>query len=360
MEEERVRYPSGRTGERNVHRVGLTRHCITSGTIQLPFALKDAFPEGEFVAHDVHRDQAITLDFEPPRRLHGLRDLFEAHELHVNDLLEIRVEADTVRLAAVQLARYDARSRDDQAAAVRPSRTADPHRAARPRHPEARAEPDASHLGDDVVDRFGSVTVRRLGAGTARPPAAETLSDDAPRAERPEEPSALQAPNDDRSVQESAPVELYEPAAAPERDAGPLPPASSPSRPSGAPEVAQASHRTAPQAAPAEAGEARVTPHDLAEPEADDAQAEDGDKRLREESLSRAGDLRSRIVRWLLDPSTPVIVQYQHVMHAFDLPREVVHDVMAGIIEEPPPTLRLAELREGMFRVSKVTVEQEA
>ncbi len=83
-------------------------------------------------------------------------------------------------------------------------------------------------------------------------------------------------------------------------------------------------------------------------------------QRAREEELSRAGDLRSRIVRWLLAPTTPVIVPIERVQHAFDLPVDVAREVVDGVLEEPPPSLRLTRLRADLLRVSRVTVEQDA
>jgi hypothetical protein len=108
-----------------------------------------------------------------------------------------------------------------------------------------------------------------------------------------------------------------------------------------------------------------VREQDLAEVDARGRVRSDGRpkarrQRHREEALSRAGDLRSRIVRWLHDPETPVIVPYERVQDEFDLDAQVTRDVLAGILEAPPPSLRLTLLREGMLRIARVTVEQEA
>jgi hypothetical protein len=63
---------------------------------------------------------------------------------------------------------------------------------------------------------------------------------------------------------------------------------------------------------------------------------------------------------WLLEPDTPVIVPYERVQERFDLGADRTREVLGMILETPPPTLRLTLLREGMLRVSRVTVEQEA
>ncbi|MDZ7706401.1 MAG: hypothetical protein U5J97_00650 [Trueperaceae bacterium] len=59
-------------------------------------------------------------------------------------------------------------------------------------------------------------------------------------------------------------------------------------------------------------------------------------------------------------PTTPVIVPIERVQHAFDLPVDVARDVVDGVLEEPPPSLRLTRLREDLLRVSRVTVEHDA
>jgi hypothetical protein len=83
-------------------------------------------------------------------------------------------------------------------------------------------------------------------------------------------------------------------------------------------------------------------------------------QRAREEALSRAGDLRSRIVRWMLAPDTPVIVSIEAVQAAFELPADVARDIVEGILESPPPSLRLTRVRADLLRVSRITVEQDA
>jgi hypothetical protein len=92
-------------------------------------------------------------------------------------------------------------------------------------------------------------------------------------------------------------------------------------------------------------------------PAADDATNERSDAGSAPASLA---ELRRRVVMWLLEPDTPVIVPYERVQERFDLAADRTREVLGMILESPPPTLRLTLLREGMLRVSRVTVEQEA
>jgi len=39
---------------------------------------------------------------------------------------------------------------------------------------------------------------------------------------------------------------------------------------------------------------------------------------------------------------------------------DVAREVVEGVLEAPPPSLRLTRLREDLLRVSRVTVEQDA
>lgn len=549
MDEGNVRPYAGQQGDGTVHRVGLTRHCIASGLVQLPFALRDTFPEGELLALDVERDEAVVLEVVPPRGLAGLAEFFEAHDLQVNDSLEIRVrghDVGEVRLAAVRSARRPRRSED------RPIREDVASPDARPVPPPL---PDTSvqdaldrdgwssvrvpAQGPDVVETIGSVTVRRLGAGRFAAPATTTLvqpADDleaeapserdarlgvhgrteddasasasagadatfetrarlepgarlgahdppiadpfeasstesaAPTGDEPRRRDAAVPPEPSASSRPSRPSEPSEPSEPPEpsassepsdgwaeastpspedaeidallvvddarspsssqgstaagppaeapsvdgaarqpslfdpRNAG-RPPFAAPTRPRAAPDRApsrpaerrpaerrrvesrrgesrpaasrptaspsadsrpapspRTDHRSAssppsvsPPAARARPAAVQLDVNDLADPEVDAAVRQ----RAREEELSRAGDLRSRIVRWLLAPSTPVIVPIERVQHAFDLPVDVAREVVEGVLEEPPPSLRLTRLREDLLRVSRVTVEQE-
>ncbi|MDZ7706400.1 MAG: hypothetical protein U5J97_00645 [Trueperaceae bacterium] len=212
MDEGNVRPHAGQQGDGTVHRVGLTRHCIASGVVQLPFALRDTLPEGELLALDVERDEAVVLEVVPPRALSGLADFFEAHDLQVNDRLEIRIrgrDLGEVRLVAVRSARRPTRSEDrrlgaDDRAAEPSSEPSSPSAdspsgsAVRDDVPSSVSRPGPSPLpdtsvqdaldhgdwssarassdGPDVVETIGSVTVRRLGAGRFAAPAPTTLA----------------------------------------------------------------------------------------------------------------------------------------------------------------------------------------
>lgn len=480
MDERRVRSTTGRMGDGTIHRVGLTRHCLASGSIQLPFALRDALPGGELLAHDVERDENVTLASIPPRRLSGLREFFAVHELQVNDLLEIRASGAELRLACIRSART---VREPEAAAA-VGETAPSAPSARPSVPPPPRGDDPRHgaATDDhaVVDRIGSVTVRRLGARTFLPPPETSLRRGAapadPRIATDAGASGGPAGDDAADVRAGdAGVAAARTTGATAGEPSPALPVvggevserapSAPARPPGArqerlfadaveaeledadateratvrevardpaPAIAYAEvhetdlrdepvsrpvragreasrlpwlrRATAPedresdgargdrQAAPAAvklaakaAGEpgprtvakaganpATRTPSSAPRPERSPSRAEPRERtatgeetrgregrRAREEALSRAGDLRSRIIRWLLDPATPVIVQYEVVQERFDLQADVARDVLAGILESPPPSLRLTVLREGMIRVSRVTVVHE-
>lgn len=495
MDENNVRYPAGPTGEGTMHRVGLTRHCLASGLVQLPYALKDALPEGALLAHDLEQDDSIEVFFVAPRRLEGLHAFFRDHELHVNDEIELRVVAGdppqlklTPKPRARKAPASSAAARTDEATAPReqetatrsPSvwhsvrdtaapaarRSAQIERPTTPsqdveveatldRLPQAEKSPQAeqppsSTPDPDVVERFGSVTVRRLGAGTMPRAAASDLTqapvqpssdearpatthhdrqharadgiasydDDEPPelvlgvdpdealaadpvmttddvseplpselpsfdlpALDPDEPLALDAhvdlaatPQSDElqademqademhaaemhaaeaEVRQASLFDRIDPAARDDLSPATPKPAAAPAK---TPE-----NRTTPEATTAP--EAALTPEPTATPEAIEAPKRHdvaSAQRAREEALSRAGDLHSRIVRWLLAPETPVIVSVDQVQEAFDLPNDVARDIVEGILESPPPSLRLTRLRTDLLRVSRITVEQNA
>lgn len=79
------------------------------------------------------------------------------------------------------------------------------------------------------------------------------------------------------------------------------------------------------------------------------------DRRRRGRALSAAGDLRSRMVKWFTDPSTPVIVPIERVARAFDLDLVVTVEVVDGIVEAPPPGLVLTKIRHDVLRVSRAS-----
>jgi hypothetical protein len=468
MDERHARFSAGSEGDRSTHRVGLTRHCLASGLVQLPFALRNALPEGALLAHDVERDAEIDLTFLPPRQLTGLADFFAAHELRVNDEIEVRLaagEPPELRLLPVRRPRAaDREATRPEATGNAPAEEAQPTRTASvwrswredgPSEPNVAATANdldgSASLGTDpeVVDRFGSVTVRRLGtgrfgqaptsvlAGSTRTTDADTAetSGSAPDATTagagtapevvPSAPVGAREPLEERPERllgidpdRRDAVELWDDVArgddggdfdealllgdpeltadATEPTVGPIqPPAGqSPSdattdgaggvqqaslfeRPAAARPTAQPAsdpRHGRPHARPARAQAPRARDReatslrspseqspspssvDAAAPVAADAATA---QRAREEALSRAGDLRSRIVRWMLAPSTPMIVSVEAVQAAFDLPADVARDIVEGILDSPPPSLRLTRLRADQLRVSKITVEHD-
>lgn len=95
------RDPKRRKGPRAAaerHTINVTRLCLRTGSVQLPFALAGRLPEGELLAHELESDEAMVLWSEPPRRLAGLGPLFEANEVQVNDAVILEVDGDTVRV----------------------------------------------------------------------------------------------------------------------------------------------------------------------------------------------------------------------------------------------------------------------
>jgi hypothetical protein len=341
---------------------------------------------------------------------------------------------------------------ENEAARPRPARTASVWRswredgpssspaAAAPRETQPAAPPPASEGDPEVVDRFGSVTVRRLGTGrfgeaatsvlaSASQPAYDPAHDPAPAPsptatgdgrdaapprdapnERPERLLGIapdlqdDAARDDRV--EAASVDepdeawlLADPEVVPERaePASPPPPpdgepgpdadatdedgsvrqvslfdapgstgrtparaARAPRRPAERSGSRPAAPARAPTPTPTPAPSEPAAPRASADVAPSDATDADTAQRAREEALSRAGDLRSRIVRWMLAPSTPVIVSIEAVQAAFDLPADVARDIVEGILESPPPSLRLTRLRADLLRLSRITVEQDA
>lgn len=251
---------AGSSGHPATHKIGLTRACLRSGSLQLPFALWDALPEGEITMFDEHAGETVTVRSEPPRRVHGLAGLFRRHEVAVNDQLVVALGDDAwLRVRVEATAAPASRSRaSDAGDAMEAPRDAVSAEAAEPERP-AEAEPS-------VVERFGRVTVRRLGAGRS-----------APRV-------------------------------SPSEPAGPAP--------TGAP-------------APDTAAERRA-------------------------ELNQAGDLRTRVVRWLLRSELPGRVEVDGVAARFGLMPDVAADVLAGIAEAPPQELRLVREGEARYRVTPV------
>jgi hypothetical protein len=76
------------------YRYPLTRICLRTGSLTLPLNLLGVFPErGEVLALDSQKDVEFTLRVDG-RRVLGLGPFFDAHELTVNDELQIRVQED--------------------------------------------------------------------------------------------------------------------------------------------------------------------------------------------------------------------------------------------------------------------------
>ncbi len=72
------------------YRYPLTRVCLKSGTMTLPLAMLQLFPEqGPIVAVDNETGAEYELELTAPRVLAGLGDLFGAHQLEVNDELHV-------------------------------------------------------------------------------------------------------------------------------------------------------------------------------------------------------------------------------------------------------------------------------
>jgi hypothetical protein len=212
--------PPGHGPER--HAIGITRTCLASGTVQLPFALAGILPEGELLVHDAEADEPLVLWSDPPRRLAGLAPFFERHELQVNDSVVLEIRGDDLRLATAKRPRrarpavrpstwhslHDERP-EPEAPTVREAPDADrrhgedeAHPAPRPQGPDAPAAADpAAHEAyaptahDDVpwdatpasdapatATDVGSRPTETRPTGT--PPIAGEDEDDAPRAPR--------------------------------------------------------------------------------------------------------------------------------------------------------------------------------
>jgi len=490
MDERHVRYPAGPNGDGTTHRVGLTRHCLASGLVQLPFALRDTLPEGDLLALDAERDESVHLVSIPPRQLGGLSEFFRTHDLQVNDQLEIRVsggETREVRIGPLRRARTPAPAPphdhsdtvEKGAAPTQVQRQVsswysvrDDPAPARTRLVPHAIDVDAVDLdaleGDttleqladrvdlpaatieeterpDFVERIGSVTVRRLGIdpnsgaqalrlatpaddvevstpatpATADPQAlleAQASLDEArpptppsndvapdppllgvdperrlelaslassepvdsatepvelaiePNEQVTERPRQLPRASSSDEVRQlplfGAPEEAPPATRRPERTVEPLRKAPPPRATAGRSPLARrpgSPQRRRVEGGPAPNVPAAATPVTATPTTAVQTSVGSDRKRTdREEELSRAGDLRSRIIRWLLEPSTPVIVPLEQVQDAFELPADVAREIVNGVLESPPPSLRLTRVREDLLRVSRITVEQNA
>ena len=145
------------------HAIGITRTCLASGTVQLPFALAGALPEGELLVHDAEADEPLVLWSDPPRRLAGLAPFFERHELQVNDSVVLEVRGDELRLATAKRPR---RARP----AVRPSTWHSLH--------DERAEPEPASPAAEASGDVGREAGHEVRADPhGWPPDAPSASD---------------------------------------------------------------------------------------------------------------------------------------------------------------------------------------
>lgn len=184
---------TGRDAEGERHAIGVTRMCLRSGTVQLPFALAGRLPEGELLVHDVESDEPVVLWSEPPRRLAGLSTLFERHELQVNDQVVLDLQGDEVRLSVAKRPRRSrpkvtpstwVSHRDEPAPAPSSADAADEDGAEPPTEApsgrEARSRRDAAATGleRDLADAPDTPSAE------AAEPLADAPDDDVPRAPR--------------------------------------------------------------------------------------------------------------------------------------------------------------------------------
>lgn len=107
-------------------RLPLTRLCLRSGTVQLPFVASDRIPEGTWTLRDRASGDEVHLTSTPPRTLSGLREYFERHALDVNDSIVLSIEGIQ---ATIDVEKRMRRPKRD----VAPSTWHSVHEAARPR-----------------------------------------------------------------------------------------------------------------------------------------------------------------------------------------------------------------------------------
>lgn len=321
-------------------RVGLTRHCVNSGVITLPFALQESLPEGDFsvVDADAGTTHQVRVTAGRPRRMQGLGAFVQAYGLQVNDRIEILIQPDGgVRLRAERKTPASQSQTQDNVAAAAPDAVAasnDPGRV---------LVGDATHdraSDGTVVERIGTVTVRRINTRPNDFPSEATLAnaEDIERAL-----AARNAELDASAVDESdPPVDHF--------------------LLSDEPDMA-ASVEDEPQQVGLFATASESPRPALGLQQRQDDQADSSPtvaRNAREEALSHAGDLRSQMLRWFMRPDVPVIVPFERLMQDFGLTREVVADVIDGIVEDPPESLSLTLIREGTLRVAQTEVVSDA
>lgn len=142
----------------HVFELNLTSVCVSSGVIQLPFKMLEFFVPGR-VAAELDGEQ-VELDFQAPRRLHGLRAHFGARGLRSNDVVRFSLEVEDGRLArlnATCVRRERQRPSDDG--------TAEQGR------PAAALTPSPAGSWDSVQEVRAVKRVRIPGLPTAQSPA---------------------------------------------------------------------------------------------------------------------------------------------------------------------------------------------
>lgn len=463
MDDGSIRSAAGPDGRERRYRVSLTRHCLASGRVQLPYALRNRFPEGVLLARDADRDENLHLYVTGPRNLEGLAEFFTLHDVQVNDQIEFHFgdEAYDVHISVRRLPhrgprRDSSRSTGDGHQAdtplaspqawrdrviplgrrrARPDAEADPtivgatdvkdadqaasamraRRGTREAHGNAGSEPHVlvgrvielestprRRLGTDVVDRFGSVTVRRLGSnvvvsspetmliprrsspdrvasprGWTDTPTGDQDRFDASWIERDDDhvddamlgrsPTLAELerrgagraiPHGHDATTETGPQTTIDDANAGTNDEPHVDPRSSLASPRRAapPETVphQEAGRPASQAPerPLDRASATLSVHDLA-----DLDAPTVARRRGYPSSERLDDasLEARVAAWFADPSRPVVVRLDTVRDAFQLDDHETLAVVDAVLARPPRGVTLTQIGPGRVRVGRTS-----
>ncbi len=109
-------YVSYSEPERETFSIGLTRVCVRSGSLNLPYSLQGRFAAGSLRATDAASGASYTLEHEPPRSLNGLAEFFETSGLKANDQVILHLEGDRVELEAKRFERRPASQRRSRGA----------------------------------------------------------------------------------------------------------------------------------------------------------------------------------------------------------------------------------------------------
>lgn len=159
--------------------IGVTRVCLASGTLQVPFAMRGVFEPGTYQARDVELDESHELVFEPPRSLIGLDAVFTAHDLHPNDEVILTVTKEGLTLDVSKRPRRKApqakgepwesvRNADSPARPAQTAGTAQPQ-SAMSDAAAASAEQDAPEVpAEDDADAPRMVRARRVDRSQTR------------------------------------------------------------------------------------------------------------------------------------------------------------------------------------------------